>query len=357
MVSILTQSVETLLLAIHFICVDLAMVGPLGALLLMRRARRRDDPSAEKAACWLIQISWRAMAVAILLGVAVGLLLWLSGGGRFFAGLRRLPASRLYFSAAELAFYFALVVPCDLAWERLRVRPVLRTVLLLAAATNLIYHFPGLFVCAAELAVAPAEQSAITSADFRRLMFTPNVLAQVVHHVLSAVAVTGVAVMVYTGRLPRLENDEPQPLAVGSARSAVAATLLQIPAGLWLLATLPPATRGAVLGSDTLATSLFLSAMVAVLGLLHYLSTAAMGDADRGQTRGCVALLVVVILLMTGTLRQIREYHWAGHAQHDIGHDKLGHNHHLQRPPLVRRSNGGSRPPLAGNLVRRAYPT
>ncbi|MCE9552050.1 MAG: hypothetical protein K8T91_01565 [Planctomycetes bacterium] len=321
--SILSHTLETLLLAAHFMCVDVAMVGPLGALLLARRARRHNDLAAAGAARWLVQLAWQALATAIVLGLCIGLLLWASGGGRFFTGLMRLPPSRLYFSALELVFYFVLVVPCAIWWESLGRRPWVRGAMLLAASTNLIYHFPGLFVSAAELAAAPPEQTAITSSAFRAMMFTPAVLAQVLHHVLSAVAVVGVAVMLYAGRLPLSEPDVPQPLVGGGARWAMLATLLQVPVGLWLLSTLQPGARGAVLGTDLLTTGLFIAAMVAALALLHFLSGAAMGDTERRQVFGCAAALVIVVLLMTGTLRQIREHHGnvpaaaVGHAQRD----------------------------------------
>lgn len=314
MVSILSHTLETLLLAAHFVCVDVAMVGPLGALLLARRARLRNDPAAAGAARWLVQLAWQALAVAIVLGVCMGLLLWAEGGSRFFTGLMRLPPSRLYFSALELVFYFVLVVPCAIWREPLGRRPWVRGVLLLAASTNLIYHFPGLFVSAAELAATPPEQTAITSSAFRALMFTPPVQAQVLHHVLSAVSVVGVAVMVYAGRLPLSEPDAPRPLVGGGARWAMVATLLQVPVGLWLLSTLQPGARGAVLGTDFLTTGLFIAAMVAALALLHFLSGAAMGDTDRRQVLSCATALAIVVLLMTGTLRQIREHRGNGIA-------------------------------------------
>jgi len=310
--STLSHAIETLLLALHFLCVDLAMIGPLGALLLAGRARRRGDAAAASAARWLVQVAWQALAVAILLGLCLGLLLWATDGGRFFAGLKRLPASRLYFSALELLFYFVLVVPCAVCWTRLDRWPLLRGGIVVAASTNLIYHFPGLFVSAAELGVAPAESPEISSAAFRAMMFSPPVLSQVLHHVLSAIAVTGVAVMIYAGRLPPTEPDAPQPLISGGARWAMLATLLQVPTGLWLISTLPPSARSTVLGTDFLTTGLFIAAMVAALGLLHYLSGLAMGETERRQILSCAAALVIVVLLMTGTLRQIRQHTFSG---------------------------------------------
>jgi len=315
MPTFLTQSLETLLLALHFLCVDVAMFGPLGAILLARRGRRRDDPLAAVAARWLIRLAPLALAAAIVLGLCLGMLLWGTGGGRFFTGLMRLPMSRLYFSALELVFYFLLVVPCAVWWDRMNRWPVWRGVLLLAASTNLIYHFPGLFVSAAELAAAPADPE-ITSAQFRALMFTAPVLAQVTHHVLSAIAVVGVAVMVYVTHMvaagDAAEAEPAQPLAVMAARVAIAATLLQIPVGLWLITTLAPSAQSSVLGNDLLTTGLFISAMVVALGLLHYLSAAALGEINRRQSTTAFAMLVLVILLMTGTLKQIRDRAYSG---------------------------------------------
>jgi uncharacterized membrane protein YtjA (UPF0391 family) len=57
-------------------------------------------------------------------------------------------------------------------------------------------------------------------------------------------------------------------------------------------------------------TGLFIASMTAALGLLHYLGSAAMGDAGRAQIRSCAALLLLVVVLMTGTLRQMRGKAW-----------------------------------------------
>jgi hypothetical protein len=318
MPTFVTQSLETLLLALHFLCVDVAMIGPLGAILLARRGRRRGDPLAAASSRWLVRLAPSALAAAIVLGLCLGVLLWATGGGgRFFTGLMRLPTSRLYFSALELVFYLVLVVPCAVWWDRLDRWSAWRAVLLLAASTNLIYHFPGLFVSAAELATAPSDPM-ITSAEFRAMMFTAPVLAQVAHHVLSAITVVGVAIMVIASKPdPASLAPEPipaQPLAVHGARVAMMATLLQVPVGLWLITTLTHSARSSVLGNDLLTTGLFLAAMVVALGLLHYLSTAALGEVDRRQSWTTLVMLALVILLMTGTLRQIRKHGYSAAA-------------------------------------------
>lgn len=90
------------------------------------------------------------------------------------------------------------------------------------------------------------------------------------------------------------------------------ATLLQVPTGLWLISTLPPSARSSVLGTDLLTTGLFIAAMVAALGLLHFLSGLAMGETERRQIFSCAAALAIVVLLMTGTLRQLRQHAFNG---------------------------------------------
>jgi hypothetical protein len=60
------------------------------------------------------------------------------------------------------------------------------------------------------------------------------------------------------------------------------------------------------MGGDPIASLLFILAIVATLGLLHHLASAAFGDAAPAQVHRSVVLILTVVLLMTATLDRSR---------------------------------------------------
>jgi hypothetical protein len=90
------------------------------------------------------------------------------------------------------------------------------------------------------------------------------------------------------------------------ARTALAATLLQLPIGLWVLLGLPPSAQNRLLGGELLDTALFSAAIFAMVLLVMQLLAAALGDSRRRTAIASAALLFVVLLLMSGVLHQVR---------------------------------------------------
>ncbi|HWC89701.1 MAG TPA: hypothetical protein VG433_08600, partial [Pirellulales bacterium] len=210
-----------------------------------------------------------------------------------------------------------------------RARPWLQGILAVLAATDLAYHFPPLFSMLALLASRPELADVeLTSQVNRSLMLDPQIMAMVLHVWLAATAVTGASVMLLVaGRLPTVAQappaaalansiaaapagSAPDAAAQGIARMAagwaLGATVLQLPVGVWVLLTLPDRGQSALLGSDMVATLLFVASLAAVLGLLHHLAAVALGDALRGQVRRAAGLMLAVVLLMTAALDRTR---------------------------------------------------
>ncbi len=114
-----------------------------------------------------------------------------------------------------------------------------------------------------------------------------------------------------------------------AARICLIATMLQIPVGLWVLFELPAAVQSQILGESMLATGLFGLSVVSALGLMHYLSRIALGDAGAGVPCRATALLIATVLLMASALqsaqrpvyhqmrdREGRQPHVASHHAH-----------------------------------------
>ena len=231
-----------------------------------------------------------------------------------FTALGQVPAARLWFALAEIVFFFG----CMAAYVQIRRWPrripLVAGLLAVLAATDLAYHFPPLFAVL-NLLGSRAELAGqeLTSSLYRRLLLDPQVLAMVAHVWLAAVAVTGVVVMRLAAAADHGSADaqlppenQPRTTVAIAARWALAASLAQMPVGLWLLLAVPAPSRGSLMGDDIAGTGLFVLAIVATFGLLHHLAAAAQGDTAPAQVRRSLALTVGIVLLMTAALDRSR---------------------------------------------------
>jgi len=90
---------------------------------------------------------------------------------------------------------------------------------------------------------------------------------------------------------------------------------LQVPVGMWLTVSLPRTLQSAVTGADLLATCLLISSVVLAIWMLQTLAAIAIGDTERSKLVRAMALMVVIITLMSGTLQRLRALGDAAHAE------------------------------------------
>ena len=103
------------------------------------------------------------------------------------------------------------------------------------------------------------------------------------------------------------KKDEGRTLAIWGARVALAATALQLPLGMWVLVQMPSVAKQSVLGDDLAGSLMLLGSIIAALILLHHLATVAMGDAAPRVVFRSIVLLLVVVVLMTGTMHRVNK--------------------------------------------------
>jgi hypothetical protein len=125
------------------------------------------------------------------------------------------------------------------------------------------------------------------------------------HFGFSAIAVSGVALLYLIYRNGSVDT---KINSVTRAAGAIAfvATLMQVPVGVWLLVSLPGASRMALMGKSLGGSLAFMAAMVLSLILVQRLFAVAVGDVERKNLRLVVSLTFIVVLLMTTSLRQSR---------------------------------------------------
>jgi hypothetical protein len=289
----------SLLLASHFLCVNLASGGPLLAAWLDWRGTRGEDAAA-KAAVYLARASLAALLAGTALGVLIGWLKWDADYRSLWLG----PLSyKLKGAVIEIVFSFALILGWWLwlpgksggSW----VAMITRILLAALAATNLLYHFPLLFSVAAHLqAGSQTAGPTISGADFRRLLDAES-LALMTHVALASLATAGMMLLGLALRWQR--HGETAPASVigrTGSRWALVSSLLQLPVGLWLLMSLRPDAQSQLLGESTIGVLLFVASLLAALWLLNDLSQLALGEFSRRLAiRSMIAMLVTIILM------------------------------------------------------------
>jgi hypothetical protein len=249
-------------------------------------------------------LSITGLLIGILTG---GLMLLASSNVGLMPALRRFPASAYWFALSELLFSLACMLIGVLLWNR--VSKWWLGLLAFASSTNLLYHFPPLMAMIGELASNPhwTEIEIINRPDVLKLMSHGEVLALTFHFGMSSFAVSGIAVLKLFSRRPTEIGPEETRIARGASWLALAATLLQVPIGIWLLTSLDDPARSALMGNSPLASVAFIAALVLSIKLLQCLFTIALGQANRENLQQAFSLVCGVTLLMTASLRLSRE--------------------------------------------------
>ena len=305
-------ALQIFLLAGHLLNMNLAAVGPLAAVVLQWFSTGRDEirQLGQKIAAW----SLVCMLTGMMLGLAGGIIMWIAGEDRFFQAVQRVP-SKIYFGAWELGFYvFCMAI--YLIWWRLRppqgkFAHVVMSLVGIAAATNLLWHFPALMTVIAYLARHEPTGPAIDASGFRALMFTEQIMSRWLHVWMASFATTGLLVSgaaLGMRATPAKDNSDETSgssldrVCAWGGRVALVATVLQLPIGIWLLTSSPTSEQSRLMGGDWLVTGMFVISMFLALGLMHHLAGIAMGNATRRGVHVAWSLLLLVIIFMSATL-------------------------------------------------------
>jgi hypothetical protein len=287
-----------LLLSAHLGMVDLAMAGPLVCIWLEWRQASRGDELAGRMGPILARSSAWALAGGIALGILLLGLRYMAGDPAYFAALGAIPVSRLWFGLAELVFSLGLLGLYAGLWDRFSRRRWWHRILAFGAASNLMIHFPALFIIVSIVSTRlPLAGQTLDAAAYRRMLVDGEVLSRVVHVWLAAFAVAGASLMGLVLRHSR-DSQSAAPLIQRAAVVCLIPSVLQIPTGLWIALEMPEAARAGLLGGDAAATGLFLVAIAVALYWIHAVAAIAFGDCDTRHVRRSILALVLLLVLM-----------------------------------------------------------
>lgn len=302
----------SLLLGVHLLLVNVAMVGPLIAVWFDWRWGRNRQPFASELGRRLAWCSVLSLVAGSLPGLVL-LAMRYGNDGRYWRALEVVPRDRLWFAGAEFAFSLVTLLLYAALWNRWQKWRVVHRLVALAGASNLLMHFPAMFTVLSVISTRPALLAGPIARDaYRRLLIDPEVLSRVVHVWAAAAAVTGVVVVWLALQLKRNvelsgESESTEPAVKFGARLAATATMLQFPIGIWVALAMPESSREPLLGGDAIATLAFLAALGLTMLLINLLSAIVLGDDKRTAARRSSLVMVAVILLMVATRLRLSE--------------------------------------------------
>jgi hypothetical protein len=182
---------------------------------------------------------------------------------------------------------------------------VAHAVVAIAAATNLLWHFPPLMTILTHIAANDPQGEHISAGQFRELLFSAAILPRCVHYWLASLAVAGLALALIAVRaIPANTSaaSELQRWGARGARLALVCTMLQMLVGAWVLMSSPQVEQSRLMGESIPATLLFVVSIAAALWLMHLLASISLGHVEAKPIVMAVGLMTLVIFAMTATL-------------------------------------------------------
>jgi hypothetical protein len=260
---------------LHLLVIAVAAAGPLLCIPLNAKQLNRKD-AAERNAYWSLGTTLSRHAnIALILGSVFGLIVAALVWNPEFHQRCHILKTRFMYAGIEWMFSFVLLLITHRWWLK---RPdglkpfVLRSLLIILATTNLLYHFPIIFMLVHEVPasiVADLESTGaeLSRAQFYEYAFSNSMLARWLHIVISMLMLSFAYVAVISLRSARDANDVAQETAVRTvnwaSRNVLILLFAQVGFGLMTLLTMENSEL--VMGGDVLVTALFSAAMCLML--------------------------------------------------------------------------------------------
>ena len=293
------EIIAVILLAVHLLSIQLASAGPVMAIFLEWRSRRALESAAGlyQAAERMAKHSLWAFVLGIVAGIGLGWLAVASGHRDYSIILRRFH-SRLWwgiwemvFSGAVLSVYLWVFPRFQSLGRSSRWIVIVHRGLAIITVTNLLYHFPPLLsVIVDQMGVVDSVEK-VNSAEFRSLIFAPEIVAKTIHFSFASLAVAGAWAMIST------KKRDAGNVRIG-AWVATVALVAQMLTGGWLVMQASPLDRSRLMGADVITSAFLMASIVCSMLALNQTASVAMGDTRTKQVIMATATIVLVILLM-----------------------------------------------------------
>ena len=294
---------------LHLLVIAIAAAGPLLCIPLNAKQLNRKDP-AERNAYWSLGTTLNRHAnIALILGSVFGLIIAALVWNPDFHQRCHVLKTRFMYAGIEWIFSFVLLLITHRWWLK---RPdglkpfVFRSLLIILATTNLLYHFPIIFMLVHEVPatiVAELESTGaeLSRAQFYEYAFSKSMLARWLHIVISMLMLSFAYLAVISLRSARDTNDLAQETAVRTVNWAARNVLILLFAqiGFGLMALLTMKNSELVMGGDPVVTALFAGGMCLMLLQMQQWTALMSRKIDPQAVARAVTTLIALFSCMT----------------------------------------------------------
>ena len=294
---------------LHLLVIAIAAAGPLLCIPLNAKQLNRKD-SSERTAYWTLGTTLSrhanvALMVGSIFGIIIAALVW----NEDFHQRCHVLKTRFMYAGIEWMFSFVLLLITHRWWLKCPegLKPfVFRSLLIVLATTNLLYHFPIIFMLLHEIpasVVAELESTGaeLSRAQFYEYSFSSSMLARWLHIVISMLMLSFAYLAVISLRLARDTTDVVRETAVRTVNWAARNVLILLFAqvGFGLMALLTMKNSELVMGGDALVTALFGGGMCLMLLQMQQWTALMSRKVDPQAVVRAVTTLIALFSCMT----------------------------------------------------------
>ena len=303
------QIIQILGQILHLLVIAVAAAGPLLCIPLNAKQLNRKD-SAERDAYWALGTTLSRHAnIALIVGSVFGLIVAALVWNDDFHQRCHILKTRFMYAAVEWVFSCVLLLITHRWWSKRPdgLKPFLfRSLLIVLATTNLLYHFPIIFMLVHEIpaiVVAELESSGaqLSQQQFYEYAFSSSMLARWLHIVISMLMISFAYVAVIALRFARDATNVACETAVRtvswSARNVLILLFAQIGFGLMALMTMENSQM--VMGGDVIVTALFGGSMCLLLLQMQQWTALLSRKIDPQAVARAVTTLIALFSCMT----------------------------------------------------------
>lgn len=297
--------------ALHLLIIGVGACLPITVVLLNRKLFHLNDES-HKTAIWHTSRKLLGHSlVAILIGSVLGLLLAGVIWSDEYHHRCHLVMSRFKWAAVEWLFSVGIYIGVLRQWRKTAGGITafwVRSLLLLLASLNLLYHFPFLFMVIRSI---PDDQvitltnlnEQLSGEAFRAIAFTATHFSRWLHASLAMLTVTFVytsvnCIFMANQYTPGAQRDSAISICRWCARNVLLTMLAQLAFGGCVLITMSRTRVQSLLGNNVPATILFVAGIVLFFIQLQQW-TALMGERiDKRQLIRAISTFITLFLCM-----------------------------------------------------------
>mgnify|MGYP003974758601 CR=1 FL=1 len=293
----------------HLLVIAVAAAGPLLCIALNAKQLNRKD-TLERVTYWTLGTTLSRHAnVALIVGSVFGLIVAGIVWDDDFHQRCHVLKSRFMYAGIEWVFSCVLLLITHRWWAKRPdgLRPFLfRSLLIVLATTNLLYHFPIIFMLVHEIpreVVDTLESSGmeLNRQQFYEYAFSSSMLARWLHIVVSMLMISFAYVAVLALRYAHVTSGVARETAVRTvswtARHILILLFAQI--GFGIMALLTMKNSQSVMGGDVMVTALFGGGMCLLLLQIQQWTALLSGKIDSRAVARAVTTLIALFSCMT----------------------------------------------------------